>query len=116
MNDAVKEEQNTQGTAKMVYILYLVGLALGVTGIVGVVMAYLNKDDAPEWLRTHYQFQIRTFWIGALFIFIGGLLSLIIIGYFILLFWLIWLIIRCIKGMKALDANKAHPSPTGWMF
>jgi len=60
-------------------------------------MAYLNKDDAPEWLRTHYQFQIRTFWIGALFIFIGGLLSLVIIGYFMLLFWLVWLIICCVK-------------------
>lgn len=116
MNDVVKETQNTEGTAKIVYILYLVGLALGITGIVGVVMAYLNKDDAPEWLKSHYQFQIRTFWIGALFMFIGGLLSLIIIGYFILLFWLVWLIIRCVKGMKVLDAKQAHPNPTGWMF
>ena len=67
---AVGNSPTTKGAAKIVYILYLVSLLFGITGIIGVVMAYINKDDAPEWLQTHYQFQIRTFWIGALFIFL----------------------------------------------
>ena len=66
---AVGNSPTTKGAAKIVYILYLVSLLFGITGIIGVVMAYINKDDAPEWVQTHYQFQIRTFWIGALFIF-----------------------------------------------
>ena len=106
----------TEGTAKIVYILYLVGLLLGITGIIGVVMAYINRADAPEWLAKHYQFQIRTFWIGGLYMFIGAVLSVLVIGYFILLFWLVWLIVRCVKGMKALDANEPPANPTGWMF
>jgi len=109
-------DKTTEGTAKIVYFLYLAGLLFGITGIIGVVMAYINRADAPEWLAKHYQFQIRTFWIGALFIFIGALLSLIVIGYFILLLWIIWLIVRCVKGIKALDSNEPPINPTGWLF
>ena len=117
MNEVdAQEEDTTEDLAKIIYILYLVGLVFGVTGIAGVVMAYINEDDAPDWLKTHYQFQIRTFWIGALYIFIGTLLSLVLIGYLVLLFWMVWLIIRSIKGMKLLDKKKPHPNPTGWMF
>lgn len=114
--DLTQEKSPTEDTAKIVYILYLVGIVFGLTGIIGVVMAYVNRDDAPDWLKTHYQFQIRTFWIGGLYMFIGLLFSLVLIGYFVLLFWVIWLIVRCIKGMKSLDKKEVHPNPTGWMF
>jgi|TARA_Y100000780_G_C13536825_1_gene359862 uncharacterized membrane protein len=107
---------NDSGSAKIVYILYLVGLVIGVTGIVGVVLAYVNKSSAPDWLKSHYQFQIRTFWIGALYMFIGAVLSIVLIGWLVLLFWLVWLIVRCIKGLQALDKQQPHPNPTGWMF
>jgi uncharacterized membrane protein len=117
MNEEVAQEQpTTEGAAKIVYILYLVGIIFGITGIIGVVMAYINRGDAPEWLKTHYQFQIRTFWIGALYMLIGILLMFVIVGYFVLLFWIVWLIVRCVKGMKFLDQKEAHPNPTGWMF
>ncbi|NOZ11239.1 MAG: hypothetical protein GXP09_09410 [Gammaproteobacteria bacterium] len=103
-------------TANIVYILYLVGVVFGITGIIGVVMAYVNRSDAPEWVQTHYHYQIRTFWIGLLYLFFGTLLSLVLIGWLILLFWVVWLIVRCVKGMKYLEAKQAHPNPTGWMF
>lgn len=116
MSEVVQEGASTEGTAKIVYVLYLVGILFGITGIIGVVMAYINKSDAPEWLKTHYQFQIRTFWIGALYLIVGTILSLVIIGWFVLLFWVVWLIIRTVKGIKLLDTKTAHPNPTGWMF
>lgn len=112
----INEGPSTEGTAKIVYILYMVGIFFGITGIIGVVMAYINKTDAPEWLKSHYQFQIRTFWIGALYIILGSILSIILVGWLVLLFWVIWLIVRCVKGMKSLDAKTAHPDPTGWLF
>ncbi|MEO9945958.1 hypothetical protein [Paraglaciecola sp.] len=113
---ATENSPTTKGNAKIVYILYLVGLLFGITGIVGVVMAYINKDEAPEWLQTHYQFQIRTFWIGALYMFLGSILSIILIGWFIILFWVVWLIIRSVKGLKALELEKAIDNPTSWFF
>ncbi|MEZ9199810.1 DUF4870 family protein [Shewanella sp. 10N.286.54.B9] len=113
---AVDNNEASKGNVKIVYILYMVGLVFGVTGIVGVIMAYINKSTAPEWLQSHYQYQIRTFWIGALFMFVGGLLSLVLIGWFILLFWVVWLIIRSIKGIQALDANEPINNPKSWLF
>ncbi|MET4163077.1 putative membrane protein [Marinobacterium sp. MBR-111] len=110
------EKPTTEGSCKLVYILYLVGLVFGITGIIGVIMAYINKSDAPEWLQRHYQFQIRTFWIGFLYLVIGSILSLVIIGWFVILFWVVWLIIRCVKGMKALDMKQAPANVTGWLF
>ena len=117
MTEAIMQDKpGTQGTAKAVYILYLVSIVFAVTGLVGVVMAYINIDDAPDWLKSHYRFQIRTFWIGALYLFIALILIFVLIGYFVLLFWTVWLIVRCVKGIKYLDQNQAHPNPTGWMF
>ena len=117
MNEQTAQQgTSTEGTAKAVYILYLVGIVFGITGIIGVVMAYVNRGDAPEWLQSHYQLQIRTFWIGGLYMLLGVLTAFVLIGYLILLFWLIWLIVRCVKGMKALDQNQAYPNATGWMF
>ena len=116
MNEVTQQAPSSEGTAKVVYILYLVGIIFGLTGIIGVVMAYINKRDAPDWLQTHYQFQIRTFWIGLLYVLIGMILSIILIGYLVLLFWVVWLVIRCVKGMKSLDQKEAHPDPAGWLF
>jgi len=117
MTDQVINTSSTNsGSAKLVYILYLAGIVFGITGLIGVIMAYINKSDAPEWLKTHYQFQIRTFWIGFLFLAIGAITSVVLVGWFIILFWVIWLIVRCVKGMKVLDQQQAHPNPTGWFF
>jgi uncharacterized membrane protein len=117
MNDvSTGKTENTEGMAKIVYVLYLASILVGVTSIIGVVIAYINKSEAPEWLRSHYQFQIRTFWIALLFSFIGALTTAILIGLVILLFTLVWFIIRCIKGLQSLDKKEAHPDPTTWMF
>ena len=101
---------------KLIYILFLGNILIPFLSIIAVVMAYVNKSDAPHWLQTHYQFQIRTFWIGFLYFFVGASLATVIIGYLIILFAVIWLIVRCVKGVKYLDARQAHPNPTGWMF
>jgi len=103
-------------SCRVVYILFLVNILVPFLGIIGVVMAYVNKDDVAEWLQSHYQFQIRTFWFGLIYLILGGLLSVILIGYLIILFTVIWIIIRCVKGMKYLDNQQAHPQPTAWMF
>ena len=39
---AVGNSPAKKGAAKIVYILYLVSLLFGITGIIGVVMAYIN--------------------------------------------------------------------------
>ena len=85
-------------------------------GLIGVIMAYVNRGDAPDWLKSHYQFQIRTFWIGLLFMVLGSVLLVVVVGYFVWLFWLIWLIVRCVVGLKQLGKGEAVNNPTSWMF
>ncbi len=103
-------------TAKLVYILYLASLVFGITGIIGVIIAYVNKGDGSHWLDSHYRFQIRTFWIGLLYTLIGAITVFILIGYLILLCTVIWMIVRCVVGFKYINRQQAYPAPGSWLF
>lgn len=117
MNDvSLSTNAENPGSAKLVYILYLVSIVFGITGIIGVVIAYINQSEAPDWLKSHYRFQIRTFWIGFLYLVVGAMLSVILIGWLVILFWVVWLVIRSVKGLKLLDQKAPHPDPAGWLF
>ena len=104
------------GSARVIYILYLVGMVVGITPIVGVIMAYVNRGEAPGWVQTHYQMQIRTFWIGVLYGLISAVTSFIVIGLFLAFLTLIWWIVRCVKGLKALSIAAPYDNPTSWLW
>jgi uncharacterized membrane protein len=114
----------------IIYALYLLGAANGITTIVGLVLALVNRGRAGERMRTHYTFQIRTCWlwlawlvIGFLLIVIGAPLSLVLIGIPLLLLGKaiialieIWFIVRVIIGALYLARNEAYPRPRAWLF
>jgi uncharacterized membrane protein len=102
--------------ALIVYILYLAGYITGITGLIGVIIAHVKIGDADELTRTHYQFQIRTFWIGVLYLVVGVILTFIVIGIALLFWWFIWSLVRNVKGLLALNENKPIKDPTSWMF
>jgi uncharacterized membrane protein len=103
--------------AVIVYVLYLAALLVGgITALIGVVVAYVARGDAPDWLDSHYRFQIRTFWISLVYGLVGGVLSLIVIGWFVLLFLLIWWIVRCAKGLLALRRGEPIRDVTTWLW
>jgi len=109
-------DTSTSGTAKWVYILSLAGFIIPFTGIIGLIMAYMNRADAPAWLASHYQFQIRTFWIALLYTSVSLLLTAVAIGFVLLFVVAIWLLIRYINGLSLLNRKEAHPNPTTWLF
>jgi len=107
----------SDSTAKIVYVLYLVSLLFGVTSLVGVIIAYVNVGDAPEPLKNHYRFQIRTFWIGLLYGVAGAVLLLLFgAGVLVLAFAAAWLIVRCVKGLKHLDRREPYPNVETWLW
>lgn len=106
---------NTQ-VALIVYILYLASYVIGITALVGVIIAHVQIGTADPLLRSHYQWQIRTFWIGLLYFLIGVVLCFIIVGIFVLLFWFIWTLVRTVKGLLALNENRPIANPTSWLF
>jgi uncharacterized membrane protein len=103
-------------TPMIVYVLYLAGFFNGITSVVGVIMAYVNKDGATPWAQTHYRFQIRTFWIGLLYGFVSVICLFILIGIPMLIFVAVWLIIRCAKGIKASSNGEPLPNVETWWW
>src|SRR5713101_5413205 len=57
------------GLVLTVYILYLVGFLTGITVLVGLIIAYLQRDKTNRLSQSHFQFQITTLWIGLLYFF-----------------------------------------------
>ena len=103
-------------TAKLVYILYLASLIVGITAIIGVIIAYVYRGGAAEWVQSHYRFQIRTFWIGLLYMAIGLVTAVILIGFLVWLFAVVWLIVRCVKGMQEISRGEARANVTTWLW
>src|SRR5260370_37591543 len=64
----------------IVYLLYFAAYIFGVTALIGVIIAHSRFPDATLLLRSHYQFQIRTFWFGLLYVLVGPVLVTFVPG------------------------------------
>jgi uncharacterized membrane protein len=96
--------------ATVVYALQAAGFFLGITWIVAVVIDYVKKEEvAGTWLESHVRWQIRTFWFGLLWGVIGGVLTLVLIGFVVLFADAVWIIYRIVKGWLNLAENRPMP-------
>ena len=102
--------------ALLIYVLYLAGLLVGITAVVGVVMAYIARDRAEGWVASHYEFQIRTFWLTLLYGLIGVVLSFVLLGIPVLMATLVWFIIRNVKGLIRASQDEPIPDPKSWLI
>ncbi|MGC2826769.1 MAG: hypothetical protein WA322_21500 [Pseudolabrys sp.] len=80
-----------RGLAFVVYILYFIGYVTGITAIIGVISAHLQAHSASSEIKSHYIFQIRTWWF-------------------------VCSLVRLIKGILALNRNEPIGNPEPWMF
>ena len=104
--------------AVVVYVLYGVGYFTGISALVGVIIAHVkvDEDDTDPVLRSHYRFQIRTFWIGLLYLAISIPLCVALIGLPILVWWYVWSLIRIVKGFLLVIERKPIANPKSWLF
>ncbi|WP_016856073.1 DUF4870 family protein [Halomonas smyrnensis] len=114
----VADDARTPDTtmAMVVYALYLASFVVGFTGIIGVVIAYIYRGKGPSWLDEHYRYQIRTFWIGLVYALVASLLTLVVIGFPLLIALAVWMIIRCVKGFKGLQEKRAPDNVDTWLI
>ena len=108
--------KNDWGYALAVYILYLLGFVTVITAVIGVIIASVKTSSSGQLMRSHFRFQVHTFWIGLLYFVAGSMLMFFYIGAIIWLWWTIWTLIRVIKGMILLNDGKPIASPTSWLF
>src|ERR1700741_2043990 len=107
----MSDEKSLKTIATVVYALQAAGFFVGITWIVAIVIDYVKRDDARgTWLESHFSWQMRTFWWGLLWGIVGGILLLVLVGYFVLLATAVWIIYRIVKGGPNLAENKPLPA------
>jgi uncharacterized membrane protein len=105
------DEKNLKTLTAVIYGLQAAGFVVGgVTWIVGVIINYVKKEEvAGTWLESHFRWQIRTFWFGLLWGVIGGILTLVLIGFLVLAADAVWIVYRIVKGWLNLSENRPVP-------
>jgi len=95
----------------LVYALQAASFLLGITFLAAVIVNYVKREEiAGTWLESHFIWQIRTFWWSVLWGVLGLVLTLVLIGFFILIADGIWVLYRIIKGwLKLNDGKPMYP-------
>jgi uncharacterized membrane protein len=92
------------------YALYAASLFMGVTAIVAIVLNYIKREDAQgTWLESHFRWQIGTFWWSLVWLVVGAITWIILIGWLVWGVAGIWFIYRIAKGWLNLNDNKPMP-------
>lgn len=87
----------------------------GWPSIIAVILNYVKRSEVrATWLDSHFAWQIRTFWFALLWLAIGGILFITVVGIpFALALWFItgiWVLYRIIRGWLALISEKTLPA------
>ena len=98
------------------YVLYALSVVSGFPMLVGLIVAYVARAEAPYWLQSHYTFLIRTFWYFIALFLIGIVLAFFLVGFMLLWVLPLWVAIRVVRGWLLLEDQKAVPDPDSWLF
>jgi uncharacterized membrane protein len=89
---------------------------IGWPSIIAVVLNYVKRSEARgTWLESHFRWQIRTFWFGALWVVLCVLFVVLTLGLGIFIAWLplglvgLWFIYRIARGWLTLLDRRPMP-------
>lgn len=100
----------------IVNLLYLASYITGVTGIVGVVLAYVwRAEPRASWEISHYEYAIKTFWIFLIGTILGFVLMVVLIGFLILPAVAVLVVVRCVMSMLNAQKHAPMPNPGSWL-
>jgi uncharacterized membrane protein len=112
---------------QIIYALHALSLLIGILGVASVVGAFLlgwpsiiavilnyvkRGDVRGTWLDSHFSWQIRTFWYGALWVALCWLFVILTLGIGLLVAWIplgivtLWFIYRIARGWLALQDGR----------
>jgi len=111
--------------AHLVYALHTLSVVIGALGaatiigafvfgfpsIIAVIINYVKRSEARgTWLESHFRWQIRTFWFALLWVVIGVVLFVTVIGIPVVIAGAIalaiWIIYRIVRGWIRLNDGK----------
>jgi uncharacterized membrane protein len=95
--------------AGIVYFCQLFSFVLaGLPLIIGVWLNLWKRDDAKfTWIKSHFDWQIKTAWLALAGFAISGLTFEMGIGFFVLIATVTLMVFRIVRGWNALNANES---------
>jgi uncharacterized membrane protein len=107
-----------QSKPMIVNMLYLGSFVVPFAGIGGIVVAHVWRNEATRtenpdeaWTISHLDYHIRTFWIGLVAGIIGLILSIILIGFLVLMAVVVWTLVRCVMSIQRCQYGEPMPDP-----
>jgi len=120
-----------QGLITLTHVLYALHAFSAVTGmltpalivtafltgwpsIIAVILNYVKRGEVRgTWLDSHFSWQLRTFWYAVLWLGIGAILFVTLVGIPVaFVIWMltgVWVLYRIIRGWLALVSEKELP-------
>lgn len=100
----------------IISLLYLSSFLVGITGLVGVILAFVWRGEAQEpWEASHYQYLINTFWIGLIGSVVGFLLLIVLVGFLVLMAVAALVIVRSVLSLLRAQKRESMPNPGTWL-
>ncbi len=123
MNTPVEQNPNTPvnggfdlNRPTIVGLLYLGSFLVGITALVGVVLAYVWKgEEQAPWEVSHFQYLIGTFWIGLIGGVICAILMFVFIGFLLAVPLAALIIVRCVLSLVNAQKRLPMPNPDTWL-
>lgn len=115
MTESVSTEDpqgpNMRAITHVIYGLFALGLVsagfLALATVAAIVLAYLKRGDAAGTVYApHFDWVLKTFWWGLLWLVLSALATHILVGWLTGLVALVWVLYRLIKGWLALFAGQ----------
>lgn len=101
----------------IVALLYLASFVVGITGLVGLILAYVWRgESAGGWEASHYTFHIRTFWIALVAGVLSVILMIVLIGFLGFALIGIWVIVRTVLALLQAQKRQPIPNPESWLW
>jgi uncharacterized membrane protein len=115
MAQEIVYERSAEDAKQFARIMYIAhGLtwffSLGTLSVLVLIVNYIKRPDTHGTIvYSHHTWMIRSFWFYLLWMIVGGILLLVLVGYAVWgLAWL-WLGYRIARGFIDLNSNKPMP-------
>lgn len=100
-----------------VYALILFAVpTLGVSALIALFAVTGRPGPKGEVAASHFIYQQRTLWAGAVAALFGAILIAVGLGVFVLFVLAVWLILRGAAGVLKLKAGRPIPNPRAWLI
>jgi uncharacterized membrane protein len=96
-------------------VLIVTAFLFGWPSIIAVILNYVKRSDVRgTWLDSHFSWQIRTFWYSLLWLVVGAVLFVTVVGIPVayVIWWVtgVWVLYRIIRGALALSSERPMPT------